>query len=266
MIFKGYRVPWRQFLQVLFPPRCASCRRFLGIPSSYTLCFECMEKIDVIKGPICTRCGKPFMTDTGISHLCQECIDNRVYFRELRSLFVYEGPVRNLIHRFKYRADFYAMDALCAVSRRFLAEIPVDFLDRFSKGNTASVIVPVPLHKQRLRERGFNQTSLLAKEIFPGIPVKSDVLKKTVNNPSQSSLSYEERKKNVRKAFEFSGDKGGIKRILIFDDVCTTGSTIGEIARVAKQGGIEEIFAFTVSRTLKRPKTDLLPTQTDKEP
>ncbi len=216
----------------------------LPVPCADFLCKRCLSDIKVLRGPRCTCCGRPFSSSSGIDHLCGTCLQRRPAFHAARSIFLFEKTVRILIHRFKYHGDLYALKALVKISGECLREETGG-----SGKDFCGCIVPVPVHKSRLRKRGFNQALVLASDIFREVPVYSDVLIKTRPTPSQTGLSFKERQENVRGCFACRPITGDARDVIIFDDVFTTGATAAAAAGAVKKAGAENIAVLTLART-----------------
>lgn len=231
---------WKALLEIIFPPVCLLCAKR---SREKGFCGECRAMLDKkrITSPVCLRCGAPFHSPKAVGHVCGQCLKTPPHFNAARSAFVYDGHVLDAVHRFKYAGDTslarpLAMEALGALG---------------SKDHC--LIVPVPLHPERLRARGFNQSVLIARELarITSIELCCGNLKRARNTGQQVGLGVEERKKNVAGAFRLENPallKG--KKTLLVDDVMTTGATINECARLLKGSGAE-VFALTVARAIK---------------
>ncbi|MBI5559716.1 MAG: ComF family protein [Deltaproteobacteria bacterium] len=225
------------FLNLLFPPLCPLCEA--GIKED-AFCAPCLSGSKRMDGPVCLLCGRPFASEAGIHHTCADCLKKNPPFVKARSAFYYEGTLLSAIHRFKYggnMAFLKPLSLLLSHAMTLLNERP-------------DIIVPVPLHKERLKKRGFNQSLLLARELAKGLSVEVDCmnLKRTLNTLPQVDLKEKERVINVKGAFTVkdpSKFKG--KRVLLVDDVFTTGATVRECAKVLKKAGAE-VFAVTLAR------------------
>jgi ComF family protein len=166
-------------------------------------------------------------------------------FTSARSTGQFETLLRDLIHRFKYQGQVAVGEKL----GRFMAES--DYVD--FRIADYSLMIPIPLHRKRLQDRGFNQSVILSREIsrYHGIPMRFDVLKRTIYTEPQVSLGRDDRNRNVQGAFEVT-ERGAIEgeRILLIDDVYTTGSTVNECAGVLRQSGAEDVSVLTLARGL----------------
>lgn len=192
-----------------------------------------------IEEPRCKRCGKPVYSEE--SEFCYDCKNRHFYYEQGKSLWVHDPVVKRSIYGFKYKnrrvyAEVYGRELV----RRFGTLIKIWGIE---------LIVPVPLHKKRYRQRGYNQAFLLAKEISDHTGIKMDnelVVRKRYTDP-QKKLGNKDREKNLKNAFELTREKIEQKHILIIDDIYTTGSTINEIARILKKAGVDKIFFLTIS-------------------
>ncbi|MEA2014539.1 MAG: ComF family protein [Thermodesulfobacteriota bacterium] len=228
---------------LLFPPECPTCGAILNIHSEHPFCPECLSSINFIRSPLCTSCGVPFPDTTGTDHLCQDCIVSRPSFSIARAMASYNTILLNAIHLFKYRGNVPVGEAL----GKMMAHTRYDSLEI----GRYSLILPVPLHPNRLKERGFNQSLVLARQIsdlFP-IPVDFLALRRSVRTEAQVNLSRQQRMANVRGAFEVSDhDRIYDRRILLIDDVYTTGSTVKECSEILMKAGAAEVAVLTLAR------------------
>jgi ComF family protein len=201
-------------------------------------CSTCCDATLRIRAPFCPRCGRP--QDT--SRVCLKCAVEPPELDGIRSVALFEGTLRGAIHQFKYS---YMRDLAVP-----LGELLVSYCQETPLA--ADVIVPVPLHVRRLAERGYNQAALLAQYLGSalGIPVYCDCLRRSRYTESQTRLNAQERSRNVDGAFACtrSGIRGA--RVLLVDDVCTTGATLGACGRALEQGGARSVWALTVARAM----------------
>ena len=209
------------------------------------ICTECHQTIKVIQSPYCPCCGLPFESHDNTIHLCSRCLRQKFYFELHRSCGLYEGALKDAIHKLKYLGEFSTV--------KYLATLLHTTLQRCFETRQLDVIVPIPLHIRRLRERGFNQSVLLARELSKRatIPLLIKALRKTKETPVQTALTASERRKNLRGAFEVA-QKGQIqgKSVLLIDDVYTTGATVNECARTLLDGEAKTVSVLTVARTI----------------
>jgi ComF family protein len=236
---------FRAFLDILFPPLCHVCRTHVPGDEEIHICAACREKIAPIASPFCPVCGVPFATEDGIDHPCGPCLTDRPPFARARSATVFQGAVQELVHRFKYGRKMHLARPLGLLTARALSD--------FARQAAPDCIVPVPLHNRRLRERGFNQSQLLGRMLAKrwSIPLSVNNLRRIRWTEPQVGLSSSERERNVRGAFAIA-DPAHIreKRVLLVDDVYTTGSTVAECARTLARAGAEEVFVITVARAI----------------
>lgn len=235
----------KALLDILFPPLCHCCRSFIPGRAEIHLCPGCVAKIRVIGSPLCPVCGMPHARKDGIDHLCGACMTATRPFERARSALGFDGPVQELIHRFKYGKKAHLSRPLGLLASRFLEPLKTDA--------AADLVVPVPLHDRRLRARGFNQAHLIGVVVAKqwGIPLSADNLRRIRWTEPQTCLAATDRERNVRGAFgvvrpeRFEG-----KRLLLVDDVFTTGSTVTECARALKAARAREVSVLTVARAL----------------
>ena len=233
---------------MVFPRLCPACCSPVPVFSDHPLCPKCMKNILRVHDPVCTRCGAPFESKSSIPHLCSKCIEKPGHVDWTRSLFLYKKPVASLIKGLKYKGDRSCLKALKKLSQPILEKILNDApLAQYTLNKKSTCVVPVPLHINRLKKRMFNQSLLIAKGLFPNMPIETSIVRRVLDNPPQSGLSRKERVKNVRNIFE-AGSLRGFRHFIIVDDVITTGSTIGEMAKILKKKGAKKILAISIAR------------------
>ena len=224
-------------LAFLFPPACPCCNETTG-NNSQPLCGKCFLQLKFIKSPYCSCCGRVF--PGGENHLCGVCLKSSWAFDKARCLFIYEKNIAKLIHDLKYSGKTTGISSF-----RWLSEQSV-ILDDLTRPD---FILPVPLHSKRLRKRGFNQALLLAKSLFPKEKekIRYNILLRKKDTPAQAGLSGIERRKNLKNAFTVkkSSELSG-KKVLILDDVFTTGSTLNECAKVLKAAGCTNVEVLAI--------------------
>ena len=221
-------------LDAVFPPRCAGCAR-LGA----NFCEKCVAQVAPVPPPWCASCG---VTLRGISSvaLCADCRLDPLPLDAVRSAGLLNGPLRRAVHRLKYRSRTGAAASLAGLLRGAAGQIGALPSD--------TVVVPVPLHAARLRERGFNQAEALAAPLAAmlGLPLRPAVLR-IRETPSQVGLSRAARRTNLRGAFAASEALAGAA-VLLVDDVVTTGSTLGSAAAACRAQGARAVYAVTLAR------------------
>lgn len=228
---------------LIFPPLCITCGALLEEHAPLPFCPPCTEGIHFIRSPLCPRCGIPFPATEGEDHLCGECLATERPYAVARAVGLYEKTLLRAIHLFKYRGRIGIGEVL--------GKIMADFAGGQWDMTVYSVIIPVPLHRKRLRERGFNQSVILARAIAKrfSLPLNFMTLRRELFTVPQVGLGREERPANVRKAFAVrKPEKIAGRRVLLVDDVTTTGSTITECASVLMQAKAEAVAVLTLAR------------------
>jgi ComF family protein len=231
-------------LDTFFPPLCHGCRVHLANPGDLHFCNSCLEQIRFISSPLCTVCGVPFLS-SGDDHTCGSCLTDPPRYTAARSALVFADKVQELVHRFKYDHQVRL--------RRPLGLLTAGTLTPFITAVSPEILIPVPLHRKRLRWRGYNQAVLLGELLGKvwGIPMQRDNLRRIRWTEPQIELSAAERSANVRGAFAVSEIKSLTgKRVLLVDDVLTTGSTVNECAHTLRKAGVASVHIVTVARAL----------------
>jgi ComF family protein len=232
-------------LDVILPPICHICHSFIPNAGTLHICSACRDRLPLVSSPLCPICGIPF-TGTGGDHRCGACLIHPPHFDSARAHFLYEGAIRDLIHSFKYNQN--------TKLRYPLALLTLEGMSGFLKEHDPHLIIPVPLHRSRLRKRGFNQAVLLGRVLSRQLtlPMLTNTLVRTRSTEPQIELSAAERRLNVKGAFTVNRpDRVAGKRILLLDDVMTTGSTMDECAKELKKAGADVVVAATIARTAK---------------
>ncbi len=218
---------------MLYPPRCPICDAVLPI-SGGLICADCREHLPWVKNP-CMKCGKP--VESARIEYCPDCRRMPHLFTEGRAAFSYTGGMRSSVYRMKAEnrrdyLDFYAASMVGACRTE---------LERWRP----QLIVPIPMHAKKRAARGFNQAELLAAKIsrLSGIPCKKRALRSVRETPNQKTLPARERRKNLKGAFALSPAEADLPaRVLLVDDIYTTGSTMDEASRVLLEAGVREVF------------------------
>jgi len=235
----------KAFLNLFFPHRCLMCGGKSSDRDTDGICSACLSQIVYISPPICNRCGFPFLPQGGSNHFCQECLVSPPFFGIARSLSKYEGEFKEAITRFKYKEKVTLGEKL----GQLMAEVTYPDLSM----DAYDLLIPVPLHPKRLRERGFNQAVLLAQQVSRRhrIPVDLFSLRRHRITESQVNLGLSERRRNVRGAFTFNiVKKLKDKSVLLIDDVYTSGATVNECARVLRKAGAVQVDVLTLARAV----------------
>lgn len=234
-ICKGFYVG----LRLLYPPRCLVC----GSLSEEVLCGKCFAQLKFIKPPMCELCGKPYDELAHAAPICSDCRSIKRWFDRCRCAVRYEGVAREMVHRLKYNGERRLSSEMAKLMVELLNDFPWQI----------DLVVPVPLHRKRLRERGFNQAELIAELLSEqiGVPMDSAVLIRTKETKPQFDLQPKERLGNVRGAFELAEASAvADKIILIVDDVMTIGATLNECARTLRKGKPKAVYAVAFARAV----------------
>jgi len=210
----------------------------------FSFCRECLAEMPPLIGPSCPLCALPFAGPAGNDHYCGKCISEPPPFSTVAAFGIYRGLLREAIHAFKYGEKFLLGRPLGGLIAGRIAESG----GRFS----FDLIVPVPLHPQRLQERTYNQALLLAETVGSRFCVAVDpfLLRRLRPTPPQQGLSERERLGNLKGVFDLNG-KVAERRVLLVDDVMTTGATARECSRVLLRGGAREVAVAVVARAAR---------------
>jgi ComF family protein len=244
------RAPLRLALDVALPPLCPSCSEPVGAGAG--LCADCWSKLSPIARPYCERLGIPFAYDPGPGILSMQAIADPPAYARARAAVRYDDIARSLVHALKYSDR---MD-LAPVMGRWMARAGTELFAE------ADALVPVPLHWRRLWARRFNQSATLAKLVgeTAGLPVSYSALKRVKATPQQVGLSKAERADNVQGAFrvppEAKGEIAG-RRIVLVDDVLTSGATVDACARALLRGGAAKVDALVFARVVDPVRTPI---------
>lgn len=217
----------------LLPQACVLCGAASG---TKLICTECDRELPRLPRNGCAVCALPLAS----GKVCGACLDSPPRYDRVTAPFIYRFPVSALIHAYKYGGRL-ALARPLGVALAQAVALDVD------------AIVPMPLAPRRLAQRGFNQALELARVVAKrtGIPLMPHACRKVVETPSQASLPWGERAKNVRRAFVCDADLHG-KRVAVMDDVLTTGATLNELARVLRRAGAREVSGWVIARTVPR--------------
>ena len=234
-----------QFLtRLLYPDRCPVCgevqEQLLAGDSAMRICPECEKKLKRVVQPLCMKCGKPLEADRIRREYCADCTRVKHAFVQGRAVFVYQGAMIGSMHRFKYSncrdyADVFAREAY---------ETCGSWIRRISP----DVLIPVPLSKKRRRGRGYNQAGLLAEALagLTGIPEENKLLLRTVDTRPQRRLSAQERKNNLKNAFQMSKKIVQLEKVLLIDDIYTTGSTVDAASEALMRAGVKKVYVLCI--------------------
>ena len=267
------------FLDVVFPPKCLVCSRLFK-PATKSFgnkqlanddveitdpfaescrlltsfcCQDCVNALVAVTSPMCACCGIPFKSRQDQNHLCGDCMVRPKKFRVARAAMACDQQLMGVIHRFKYAAKTQLA--------RPLGGLILSIFLRQWENEEVDMILPVPLHPQKFRSRGFNQSYLLIRSwkavantmhiTLPDIRIQTDVLIKTKTTVPQTELGRRQRLKNVRGVFSLRfPEKVYGKKLLVVDDVYTTGATVNECARTLLKFGAAQVDVLTLARAI----------------
>lgn len=220
----------RALLDLLYPPRCPGCGHLGDL-----FCLACQARIEPLPASSCLRCGGP----TAAPGLCETCRDTASHLDAIYAAAVFAHPLRDAIHELKYNHG----RALAVPLGRYMAAVWRE------RGLAADMIMPVPLHRGRQAERGYNQAALLARVLAAeiGVPIEERLLTRQRATAHQVGLGLADRKRNVADAFACQGDLAG-RRVMLIDDVATTGATLEACAAVLRSADAGSVAAFTLAR------------------
>ncbi len=235
-----------ELMNIIYPPRCHICQDFLGdcdrkIPD---ICDNCSSCFPAVTHPFCSICGVPFQSKVEEDHLCEKCIQTRPFYDELRAPYLYEDKIMEAVHLIKYSGKSFLVKSFGPLLADFAK-------DRF-RDTKDMIMIPVPLYKKKLRQRGFNQSALFVKSISTILEIEAGYyfLRRTRYTETQTGLNLKERRKNVKGAFEVpEGNDLRGKSVILVDDVATTGNTMNECARILKKAGCKKVFGLVLART-----------------
>lgn len=236
----------RDLADLLFPPRCQSCGAVAEKLTNDLFCGACEAKIPYIRSPLCPACGAPLPASSGADHLCGDCLTAPKPFTVARSAAAFDGIMLEAVHAFKYR-NKTGMGKGLGMMLAGAYHTGMDI-------HGFTVIMPVPLHTRRLRERGFNQSLLLAKVLSAmyAIPLDFVTLRRERDTMPQTMMGRKERQTNIKGAFGVvDKERVGKQQVLLIDDVYTTGSTLAECTRVLLNSGADRVGVLTLARALK---------------
>ncbi|HPD56197.1 MAG TPA: ComF family protein [Smithellaceae bacterium] len=235
----------KNIADIIFPPACLGCEEILAREEDKYFCPDCRRQIRFLTGSICPICGITFFDSPAENHLCGNCIEQKPFFSLARAVAAYESVMLEAIRKFKYGRDLSTGSLLASI----MADFPFPDFDC----RAYDMIVPVPLHIKKLRQRGFNQAVILAQALKKKwqIPLNYFLLKRTKFTLTQTGLRKKERENNIKGAFAVSDDKAAEgTNIILVDDVYTTGATVNECARTLRRAGSREIAVLTLARVI----------------
>ena len=224
-------------IELLFPRRCPVCDKPVDKMGRY-ICTKCRKKIRYVQSPFCFKCGKSLKDER--QEYCEDCKNANHIFDRGRALYEYD-TVKEAVYRFKYEgrkeyADFFGKEL-------------AGKLGGLIKDWNADAIVPVPLYKEREKERGYNQAALLARALGQElhIPVNEKFIYRKKATEAQKKLKGKERQNNLKNAFKIGQNDVKLKTIIVVDDIYTTGATMDEMARCLKNAGVSKVYCISLA-------------------
>ena len=233
-------------LNLLYPPVCQLCRNQRATAGDGFVCSQCRSHVRFIREPFCQRCGRPFEGDLTTTFQCANCLELDLHFSSARSAVVAKSVVLEAIHRFKYSRALWFENFLAGLLVREAATV-------LRSGEAWDGIVPVPLHPLKLREREFNQAALLAGQLARAthLPLNEKCLRRVLPTATQTLLTRDKRAANMKNAFAVRrGARLDGQRLVLVDDVFTTGATTNACAKALRAAGAAEVAVWTVARGL----------------
>jgi len=235
----------RRLLENLFPSRCILCQQTVlepAINQNIEICSSCYEALPH-NDNCCTHCALPLPEDIDNDVLCGRCIKNRPIFDYSYSLFRYEEEIINLVHQLKFGEKI-------SYARSIGELLLTTMVDRLlPEQGMPDCVIPVPLHDRRLRERGYNQSTEIARVLAKkmDLPIAQGKVLRQRSTLTQTGLKADERQRNIKGAFKVVSELND-KHVLVVDDVITTGSTVNELAKVLKKSGVERVGVLSIAR------------------
>jgi competence protein ComFC len=235
LAYRAYRLFWTM-LDWLYPPNCGGCGK-----SGTRWCESCAQNTPEIESSICPICG-----DISIDEQpCQRCQNLPVHFTSLRSYTIYQGAIREAVHKLKYGGDKSLGDVL--------AQMMISGLEKLNW--SLDIVTSVPLGLVRLAERGYNQANLLARPIalYKNLPFSTTLLSRVRETKTQVGLTNKERQENMTDAFKAVTKQAEGNNILVVDDVATSGATINACAKALLAAGASKVYGYTLARAILDP-------------
>lgn len=221
---------------IIYPNRCMGCDEILSIGEGKWLCEKCMPQFEIKEYKRCSICGRIIYHNGK----CRVCNSEKIYFDKGYSLFEYKNSVRNAVRQFKYKS----MKSYGKYLGNLMSDYAVSIISM-----KFDYVTAVPLHRKRLKSRGYNQAEILAKTVAKELNAEyKDIIVRHINTKPQNNLGKAERQKNIKNAFSLNKDVSvKDKTILLIDDIFTTGSTINECSKVLKKNKAARVEFLTLS-------------------
>ena len=241
-------MPLRAVIDVVLPPRCPGCGEIVDGDDRF--CATCFGQMLALGPPQCACCGVPLPHDGDAAARCGACLADPPPFDHARAPFAYGGPARKLVLALKHGRRLHLARMMARAMLRVAGDLPDD-----------AVIVPVPSHRWRLWQRGFNQAAQIARHLSrqSGRPLVVDALERIKPTPTTKGLSRRSRQKNVQGAFRVMKPEAIRGRaVIVVDDVMTTGATVAACARQLRRGGARQVAVLTYTRALREGQGNMV--------
>jgi len=232
-----------KFLSIIFPSKCIACSTIVSAGSK--VCSICWSQLEFISSPSCAKCDYPFEFDIGYDALCGGCLEEGPLFDKAISVLRYTELSKIMVHRLKYSDKLH-------IAKHFASML---FKKIHKDAQGFDFIIPVPMHRKKMRSRLYNQAALMVTHLsdYSGVAPLHNGLLKTKYHESQTGLSRSVRKENIKNTFEINKKYADVikgKNILLVDDVYTTGATVNECSRVLKRGLCKSVTVVTLARVV----------------
>lgn len=236
-----WRQLWRDRLDVVFPRACVHCEGVVEDSPYRHLCASCVPLLHVVAAPHCTTCGHPYFGEMAENRLCAHCETLEPRFGQGKTAILLQGPGRSLVHALKYHSGLHVLEDITRIMRQ---------TEGYADCLREAVLVPVPLHRKKLRKRRYNQSRLLADccvEVAGGTARVEEVLQRVVHTDSQTHYDRATRRENLKNAFALvpGATISSRQRYILVDDVFTTGSTLNSCAAALRRGGALNLDVIT---------------------
>lgn len=233
-----------KIINLIYPASCQLCETKTRAWDQ-NLCNDCLKKIKKRLPPFCLKCGRQLPGEPEMQDICIDCKKDNLYFDRVFSVFYYDEAFKKLVHNFKYKK-------ITGLTKEFV-EWTLAFMKEYNIGKESNLIMSIPMHPARLFIRELNPSHILAKNIAKktGIQYSGSLLKKIKNTTAQSKLKRQKRLENIKNSFSIEKKASSMvfhKRILLVDDLFTTGSTVNECARILKAQGASYVEVITLAR------------------
>ena len=233
----------RRAFRLIYPMRCPGCDEILRVSDRERgFCRWCYRELTEIEGVLCLKCGKKLLDQT--MEYCKDCANIEHSFDQNRALFLYAGPIVEGMYRFKYsnRRDY------AEIFSEYMIKKLGCFIEEISRDGELDAIIPIPMNEKSVRERGYNQAEALGDYLSGkiGVPCMKNIVLREKSTKKMKTLDPVERRLNLIRAFKYRETSVKLKKILLVDDIYTTGATMDSVSRVLREHGVKEIYSICV--------------------